>query len=89
MFKFHGESDHTLDDKGRVIIPVKYRDALADGWFLTRGSWCRLSVLWLIGVLRLDVADHGRRGCVSSSTCLVGSDRFRDIQLIVGWLHSI
>jgi MraZ protein len=37
MFKFHGESDHTLDDKGRVIIPVKYRDALAEGLFLTRG----------------------------------------------------
>lgn len=56
MFKFHGESDHTLDDKGRVIIPVKYRDALADGWFLTRGldgclwlfpseTWDRVSAL--------------------------------------------
>lgn len=37
MFKFHGESDHTLDEKNRIIIPVKYRDALADGLFLTRG----------------------------------------------------
>ncbi|MFN2114707.1 MAG: division/cell wall cluster transcriptional repressor MraZ [Anaerolineae bacterium] len=37
MYKFHGESDHSLDDKGRVIIPAKYRDALVDGYFLTRG----------------------------------------------------
>lgn len=46
-FKFHGESDHKLDDKGRVIIPVKYREALAAGWFLTRGlDGC----LWLFPI---------------------------------------
>ncbi|MFH1782703.1 MAG: division/cell wall cluster transcriptional repressor MraZ [Candidatus Omnitrophota bacterium] len=38
---FYGEFDHTLDRKGRLIIPSKFRDALKDHYierfFLTRG----------------------------------------------------
>lgn len=34
---FSGEHEHTLDDKGRLIIPVKFRAALAEGLFITRG----------------------------------------------------
>jgi len=34
---FIGEFHHTLDDKGRVAIPVKFRAALADGVVVTRG----------------------------------------------------
>jgi MraZ protein len=34
---FYGEYEHNLDDKGRVIIPMRFRDALADGLFVTRG----------------------------------------------------
>lgn len=34
---FIGEFRHTLDDKGRLAIPVKFRAALAQGAVVTRG----------------------------------------------------
>lgn len=37
MMVFSGEHEHGVDPAGRVIIPVMYRDALAEGAFLTRG----------------------------------------------------
>ena len=33
---FFGEFYHSLDEKGRVILPAKFRDALADGLFVTK-----------------------------------------------------
>ncbi|MBI4714327.1 division/cell wall cluster transcriptional repressor MraZ [Candidatus Uhrbacteria bacterium] len=34
---FIGEYKHTLDDKGRIAIPTKFRKALAKGAVVTRG----------------------------------------------------
>lgn len=34
---FIGEFRHTLDDKGRLAIPVKFRASLAEGAVVTRG----------------------------------------------------
>lgn len=34
---FIGEYSHSVDDKGRLSVPVKFRDALAVGCVLTRG----------------------------------------------------
>lgn len=34
---FMGEFQHTVDDKGRMIIPVKFRDGLGSSFVLTRG----------------------------------------------------
>jgi MraZ protein len=34
---FYGEFDYKIDDKGRVPVPPKFRDALKDGIVLTPG----------------------------------------------------
>ena len=34
---FFGEYEHTIDDKNRLTLPARYRDALAGGIVLTRG----------------------------------------------------
>ena len=34
---FLGAFEHTLDDKGRITLPAKYRDELAAGVVITRG----------------------------------------------------
>lgn len=34
---FIGEYHHTVDDKGRMAVPVKFRAALAEGAVVTRG----------------------------------------------------
>jgi transcriptional regulator MraZ len=35
---FLGEYQHTLDAKGRIFLPSKFRGALAEGCFLARGQ---------------------------------------------------
>ncbi len=44
---FLGEYHHTLDSKGRVAIPAKFRDAFSQGLVLTRGLD---QSLWLLSV---------------------------------------
>jgi MraZ protein len=34
---FFGEFEHTIDDKGRLTIPARFRDELADEVFVSRG----------------------------------------------------
>lgn len=34
---FLGEFEHTIDDKGRVAVPARFRDQVADGLVVTRG----------------------------------------------------
>ncbi len=42
---FSGHSEHTLDAKGRVIVPAKYRSRFADGAYLAKGN-NRSLALW-------------------------------------------
>ena len=37
IFMFIGEYHHTIDDKGRLIIPSKFRTELGDKFVITRG----------------------------------------------------
>jgi len=41
---FLGEFQHCLDSKGRVILPARYRDQLAEGAYGTKGKGGCLSV---------------------------------------------
>ena len=34
---FMGEYQHSIDDKGRLIIPAKFRDGLGASFVVTRG----------------------------------------------------
>lgn len=34
---FMGEFQHSIDDKGRIIIPAKFRDSLGSSFVVTRG----------------------------------------------------
>lgn len=34
---FIGEYNHTIDNKGRMIIPVKFREGLGEKFFMTKG----------------------------------------------------
>ena len=34
---FLGQFQHNLDDKGRLMVPARYRDLLATGAFITQG----------------------------------------------------
>lgn len=34
---FMGEYDHTIDSKGRLIVPAKFRDQLGDEFVVTKG----------------------------------------------------
>lgn len=42
---FLGEFEHTLDDKGRLSIPARFRSQLDQGLFITRGL-DRCLVIW-------------------------------------------
>lgn len=37
MFMFMGQYNHSVDAKGRVIVPAKYRDALGAEFVVTKG----------------------------------------------------
>lgn len=41
---YTGEYNHTIDTKGRMIIPAKYREALGESFMITRGVEHNLSI---------------------------------------------
>lgn len=41
---FMGEYSHTIDDKGRIIMPSRFRDGLSNEFVITRGMDCCLAI---------------------------------------------
>lgn len=41
---FRGEAEYTLDDKGRLLIPIKYREELGTIVTLNRGAFGQINV---------------------------------------------
>ena len=65
---FMGEYNHTIDGKGRVIVPAKFRDALGDGFVVTKGLDGCLFVYPPEAFLHLERM-HGRHLKKSFSRC--------------------
>ena len=48
---FMGEYNHTIDAKGRLIIPSKFRELLGEEFVLTKGlDGCLSIFLWMNGM---------------------------------------
>jgi MraZ protein len=63
---FLGEFQHSLDAKGRVILPAKFREQLADGAVVTRGRGGCLAVYPLdeFEAVAREVRESSKRGAV-------------------------
>ncbi len=46
---FLGQYRHTIDDKGRLTVPARFRDLLANGAYITQGFEQNLMVLTSLG----------------------------------------
>ena len=63
MSHFRGQVDHNLDDKGRLIMPLKHRDAfLPSGGFMAMGAdgclWLVPAGAWEDIVKKCETANH-------------------------------
>lgn len=66
---FTGSVEHSLDDKGRLVVPARFRDRLGDGCFLTIGE--------PDGCLALYPAVVWREFCARLETAPVKDARYR------------
>ena len=44
MTPFRGEQEYNLDEKGRILIPIKYREGLGEAVILARGGLGQINV---------------------------------------------
>ncbi len=75
---FVGEYNHTMDSKGRVILPAKMREGLSEQFFIAKGvdkcvsiypesEWGKISEKF--GSYSQTGTRHTRRGVFSSADC--------------------
>jgi MraZ protein len=61
---FAGEFEHTMDDKGRVSLPIRHREELGDAVMIGRGTRGQVNVLpmalWQNMAERAQQASHDR-----------------------------
>jgi MraZ protein len=77
MFAFIGEFERNLDDKARLVVPPRFRAALEDGYFVTRGlDGC----LWLFP----QAAWEALSAKLSQSSIVKGGARRLDRMLFAG-----
>ena len=56
---FMGEYNHTIDAKGRLIIPSRFRELLGEEFVLTRGWMVAfLFIRWMNGLLLKRNSEH-------------------------------
>ncbi|MCI0424328.1 MAG: division/cell wall cluster transcriptional repressor MraZ [Actinobacteria bacterium] len=75
---FLGEYSHSLDDKGRVVLPSSYRSQLDDGCVLTKGRDGQL-MIYPVEVFRrlaeeVRAQPQDRKGRRVSRTVFAGAD---------------
>ena len=62
---FYGTNFHSLDPKGRVTLPVKYRDGLEEGFMVTIGEDFCLQIwpkaVWEARAAKMDALDAAPR----------------------------
>lgn len=69
---FSGTSNHTIDTKGRIVLPLKFREELGDCFYITKGfSDC-------LQVLSKEQFDHLRQQIL-----LLPADKAMSLQYVV------
>lgn len=64
---FYGEFEHSIDDKGRLTIPAKYRAHLTDGLVLTKGLDARYLLLYPKATWEKIIGKLGRQSMTKAS----------------------
>ncbi len=75
---FYGQHDHSLDDKGRVILPAKFRHLLEGGAFVSKGRARCLAVYTTEEWSRVaqsvqEVAKRGNRERLAAAAFFAGA----------------
>ena len=79
---FLGEYRHTIDEKGRLTIPAKYRGLLAAGMVITRGFDRNLMAFSLEGWEELPLASKACPGAIPARASFAGVFFRRAVDLV-------
>lgn len=75
---FLGEYTHTLDGKGRVVMPARFRDELSDGCIVLKGQDGQVQVfpseVWREKAAEVAARPQNRRGRRFMRTFFAGAD---------------
>jgi MraZ protein len=81
---FIGRDDRSLDDKGRLVLPTKYRRPYEDAGGGVLTVWDRCLALWTpeeYDVVVKDIRDKGRQGLADENFVRLFPTRASSVQL--------